>query len=220
MEINELKNWFNANKLSLNLKKTKLMSFGQQRNAIPVQITIDNITIERVNQNVFLGVIIDEKVSWKPHICYLRTKVAKCVGIMRRASHALNCNALLILYHSLVMSYLTYCIEVWGNCYKSHLMPLIVLQKRAIRIVHGAQYYDHTTPLFLQSSVLKLRDHIDYKTAQIMFKASKNSLSANIQHLFHDRDAHHTYNLRGSNKFYQTYSKIYLKIHVSFCTGC
>lgn len=107
------------------------MSFGQKRHDVPVQIIIDNVTIEKVKQNVFLGVVIDEKITWKPHISYLQTKVAKCVGIMRRASHALNHNALLILYNSFVMSYLSYCVEVWGNCYKTNLLPLIALQKKA-----------------------------------------------------------------------------------------
>ena len=114
-EMNKLKRWFNVNKLSLNLNKTKFMLFGKRKTDVAVQIRVDDITIERVQQNVFLGVVIDDKLSWKPHINYLRKKVAKCVGVMQRASHALNQNALLILYNSFVMSYLTYCIEIWGN---------------------------------------------------------------------------------------------------------
>ncbi|KAK7879295.1 hypothetical protein WMY93_033921, partial [Mugilogobius chulae] len=67
------------------------------------------------------------------HNNYLQTKVAKCVGLMKRSSNLLDQNALLLLYHSFVMSYLN-CAEVWGNCYKTHLLPLIRLQKKALRI--------------------------------------------------------------------------------------
>ena len=213
-EMNKLKNWFHINKLSLNLQKTKLMFFGQKRNTIPVQVIIDNISIERVHQNVFLGVVIDEKISWKPHISYLRTKVAKCVGIMKRASPALNHKALLILYRSLVMPYLNYCSEVWGNCSRTNLQPLVVLQKRAIRVVNGARYCDHTNPLFSKTFDLKLFDLVDFKTAQIMFRAFRNCLPENIQKLFQHRDQHHTHDLRGRNLLYQPKVRTTAK---SFC---
>lgn len=102
--ISKLKNCFNANK-SLNLKKTKYILFGNRKSNVPVQLTIDNIVIEKVQQNTFLGVVLDEKISWKPHISYLQSKVAKCVGVMKRASFVLNQNALGILFHSFVRSY-------------------------------------------------------------------------------------------------------------------
>lgn len=210
-EMNKLKRWFNVNKLSLNLKKTKFMLFGKKKTDCAVQIKVGDITIERVQQNVFLGVIIDDKLSWKPHINYLRTKIAKCVGVMQRASHALNQNALLILYNSFIMSYLNYCIEIWGNSFKSNLLPLMTLQKKAIRIVHKVKFREHTNPLFLESSNLKLCDLVTYKTAQIMFKASKKSLPTNIQNMFHERNMHHSYNLRGSNKLYQPKTRTTLK---------
>lgn len=209
--MNKLKRWFNVNKLSLNLIKTKFMLFGKRKTDVAVQIRVDDITVERVQQNVFLGVVIDDKLSWKPHINYLRKKVAKCVGVMQRASHALNQNALLKLYNSFVMSYLTYCIEIWGNSYRSNLLPLVTLQKKAIRIVHRVKFREHTNPLFLRSSNLKFQDLVRYKTAQIMFKASKKTLPTNIQNMFHDRNVHHSYNLRGSNRLYQPKTRTTLK---------
>lgn len=210
-EMYKLKKWFDANKLSLNLKKTKFMLFGNRKSNLPVEITINNTIIERVQQNMFLGVVIDEKLCWKPHISYIRTKVAKCIGMMKRCSYVLNQNALFILYHSFIMSYLSYGIEVWGSCYKTNLLPLVRLQKRAIRIAHKVKYDDHTNPLFLKSFNLKLHDLVDYKIAQIMYKASKKSLPGNIQNLFQDRDAHHKYKLRGTDKLYQPKVRTTLK---------
>lgn len=201
-EMNRLKNWFNKNKLSLNLKKTKLMLFGNKKADMPVQISIDNTIIERVKENLFLGIMIDEKISWKPHISYLRKKVAKCIGVMKRSCHVLNQSALLTLYHSLVMSHMSYCIEIWGNCYKTNLIPLVNLQKKAIRLVYKVHYNDHTNPLFLKSQSLKIMDLITFKTAQVMFNASKKCLPGNIQNVFKDRESHN-YNLRRINKLYQ-----------------
>ena len=202
VELDKLKIWFNTNKLSLNLNKTKIMLFSNRKCNIPVKIVIDDTLIEKVQQNTFLGIIIDDKISWKPHISYLRTKVAKCVGMMKRSCTLLNTNARLLLYHSFIMSYLYYCAEIWGNCYKTHLQPLITLQKKAIRIVSGVHYRHHSNPLFVELEELKLQDVINSKTAQIMFRASQYSLPPNIQNLFRDRDAHHSYTLRGiKNKY-------------------
>jgi len=154
VELIKLKTWFNINKLSLNLNKTKIMLFSNRKCNIPVKIVIDDTLIEKVQQNTFLGVIIDEKISWKPHISYLRKKVAKCVGMMKRVCNLLNTKARLVLYHSFVMPYLYYCVEIWGNCYKTHLQPLITLQKKAIRIVSGVHHRHHSNPWMW--SILKL----------------------------------------------------------------
>ncbi len=62
-ELSKLKVWFDRNKLSLNLNKTKMMLFGNYRINIQVQIQVDGVQIERVNENKFLGVIIDEKIN-------------------------------------------------------------------------------------------------------------------------------------------------------------
>lgn len=113
--------------------------------------------------------------------------------MMKRSCNLLNIKARLLLYHSFIMSYLYYCVEIWGNCYKTHLQPLITLQKKAIRIVSGVHYRHHSNPLFVKLDELKLHDVINFKTVQVMFRASQNSLPSNVQNLFRDRDAHHRY---------------------------
>ncbi len=101
-EMNKLKNWFDTNKLTLNLDKAKIMLFGRRKNNTDVKIIIDNVTISRVNQTTFLGVIIDEKICWKPHINNVCTKLAKSVGLMFRLEQWLYYQSLLILYYSFV----------------------------------------------------------------------------------------------------------------------
>lgn len=57
-EMNKVKLWFDRNKLSLNLNKTKCMVFGNCKNKIDIKLIIDHIEIERVHENKFLGVIL------------------------------------------------------------------------------------------------------------------------------------------------------------------
>ena len=119
--------------------------------------------------------------------------------MLGKTKHILDHKSLHILYCSLVLPYLNYCVEIWGNTYKTNLKPLCILQKKAIRIANKAGYLDHTNILFLQSHIMKLMDLVEYKTALIMYKARKNILPGNIQKMFNDREG--GYNLRREQNF-------------------
>lgn len=193
-EMSKLKVWFDYNKLSLNLSKTKFMLFGKCKRDIGIQISIDGVGIERVSEIKFLGVTIDEQINWKSHIKYLQSKVARSISVINKAKFFLDSNSLHMLYCSLVLPYLMYGVEVWGNNYKSSLSSLTVLQKRIIRIIHKVGYLDHTHSLFIQSKILKFPDLVLYQTLQLMYKAKSNKLPSNIQQLFKIEDGY--YDLR------------------------
>ena len=147
-----------------------------------------------------MGVLLDDKISWKPQISHVRNKIAKSVGVLRRSRHLLNYKSLLMLYYALVYPYLNFGLEVWGNTYKTNLRPLIILQKRAIRIVHNTKYLDPTNPLFVKSSALKLPDLIKFKT------------------LFSERAGCQRYELRGKQKlqeqgFRTTLKRMCISVH-------
>ena len=93
-------------------------------------LSIDGVNIERVHDFRFLGVILDEKFSWKNHVAHIKAKVAKSIFILNKVKYELDTNVLRMLYCTLVLPYLIYCLEVWGNSYKSNMTPLIMLQKK------------------------------------------------------------------------------------------
>ena len=71
-----------------------------------LKVCLCNNEINRVKEIVFLGVVIDEHLTWIPHISNVTRKISKAVGIMYKASFCLNKRALLTLYYSLVYPYL------------------------------------------------------------------------------------------------------------------
>ncbi len=71
--------------------------------------------IEKVSEIHFLGVIVDDKLTWKPHVAYIQNKMPKNISVLSKAKYVLDYKAMRILYCSLIMPYLSYCIEVWGN---------------------------------------------------------------------------------------------------------
>ena len=64
--------------------------------------------------------------------------------------------SLSFLHASLIEPHLTYCVEVWGNAYKSHLHPSYVNQKRVIRLVCKTGYLEHTVELLKSLYILLL----------------------------------------------------------------
>ena len=131
------------NKLHINFDKSCFMYFrksGQQslynEKKLP-PIMIGDKKNKPVSETKFLGVIIDEKLSWDAHIKSLSRKLASCVGSISRISKNIPENLMQDLYHTLFESYLSYCITVWGGISDAKLTKLSVLQKRVLRILFG-----------------------------------------------------------------------------------
>ena len=90
-EMCKLTQWCRANKLSINFKKPNFMVFRprQRRQTLDLSIQIDNNKIDCVKETVFLGVILDEHLSWKPHILSVSRKISKSIGIICKSSFCL-----------------------------------------------------------------------------------------------------------------------------------
>ena len=160
-ELIKINEWFSANKLSLNVGKTKFSLFHKsgKKYSIPSHLPtlkIKNHDVERVNTMKFLGVLLDDNLSWKEHIKYLENKIAKNIGLMYRAKPFLDKESLLALYYSYIHSYLNYANLAWGSTYLTNLKKLRSQQKHAIRIVHNKTKFEHTKELFKSASVLNL----------------------------------------------------------------
>ena len=208
-ELTLVQAWFHANRLSLNLDKTKFMISSNRQIDTNIQLSIGNVNIERVYEIKFLGVMVDSKLKWKAHIDLLRKKVSRSLAVLYKARPVLEQTMLRTLYCCFVLPYFNYCIEAWGSAAKDTLRPLVVLQKKAIRLVHKASFLEHTNPLFLESKALKLPDLYTFKVAQIMYRAKSHTLPGHIQNLFVDRDI--KYDLRGNRIFRKNYARTDLK---------
>ena len=104
-ELHKLSEWFACNKLSLNTDKTKYTFFHKLRQSdnIPLKLpklTINNIAIKRDYVTKFLGILIDENITWKPHIHYIENKISKNVGLLYKAKFSLNQKSLKSIYFS------------------------------------------------------------------------------------------------------------------------
>ena len=112
-ELKLVTEWFLANKLSLNPKKTKYVFIYKVTmcDFLPLQLPamiLSNVKIKRENSVKFLSVIIDENLTWKDHIEVVENKIAKNIGVFYRASHLLDFKNLLKIYFSFIHIYIIY----------------------------------------------------------------------------------------------------------------
>ena len=116
--------------------------------------------------------------------------------------HVLDCQALNVLYQSLVEPHMSYCCEIWGSMYQSRFKKIFMLQKKAMRIIYNLNNHDHTSVFFHSSNILKLHDLGTYKTMIILYKANNHPLNGRVQAFFKPTEAIHMYGTRQSKLFY------------------
>ena len=147
-ELKKLDDWFKCNKLFLNFNKTKYIIFRSKNKKIPHDIDpilINNVIIERTETINFLGIIIHESFDWKYHIMKISSKLSRSIGVLHKLKTFLPLKILIYIYNAIILPHLNYGNEIWGNSYKIHTNKILLLQKRAIRIISNShQYVSHS----------------------------------------------------------------------------
>ena len=128
-ELNEIYEWFNANKHSLKADKTNSLFHKPSKTddlplLLPRLLRNDN-EVERVGSIKFLGVLLDEHLSWTEHIRYIKHKVVKSFGLLYRAEPFLGKHSLLTLYYSYIHTYLNYANLSWAGTNRTNLKKLL-----------------------------------------------------------------------------------------------
>ena len=145
-------------------------------------MTIHHV-INNCEQGSFLGIRIDSKLNYKSHIDEVATKISKSIGILYKLSKCQASKTVLKqIYHSIVHSHLSYNIICYGGTYNNHLDRLLLLQKRAIRIITKSPYLAHTDPLFFSNKVLKIHDIYKLQVGLYMYDNWESELYDRSHH--------------------------------------
>jgi len=202
-EIEHIVEWLHCNKLSLNVDKTHTMLFTNNKKMYGRRnnVCIEGVMIETVSQTKFLGVIIDNKLSWKEHISYISNKISKGIGVIRKVKDLLNKDTLRTLYYTFIYPYLTYCNLIWGRAANVHLSRLFLLQKRIIRVICKTHFFAHSKPLFIECKVLDIYQINKYITGIFMFKYDKGLLPNIFDSMFSRQTDLHSYCTRHNKLF-------------------
>ena len=175
IEANKVIEWFSANKLLINLTKTHTMLFSNKRGNPKLKINVQNIDLDEKEVVSFLGLEIDKKLTWKDHIQHICNKISKSIAILRLLKYSFPKHILKMIYMSLIYSYINYCNVIWGSAYECHLNPLIVLQKKAIRIINNSSYRDESLPIFYNLKLLPIPQIFKLNCLTFIFKCLINN---------------------------------------------
>ena len=138
--------YMKCNLLHINAKKCCYMYFNPnkrenessvERELEKFNIAIENSVITRAKATKFLGVLIDDKLTWKPHIEALNRKLKSAYGRIYRIIKCLPEKFHKQIYHTLFESHLTFAISVWGGVSQNTIEPLFITQKKCIRMMFG-----------------------------------------------------------------------------------
>ena len=157
------------------------MIFRKSRCKITLNdLIVDNVKIENTSHTKFIGIVVDQHLKFGEHIKYLKGKISRSIGVLYKAKKYLKETSLLTIYNAFINPYFMYCITVWGNTYQTLLDPLLKLQKRSVRLVIGADRYDHTFPIFQKLNILNLRNMYLYSVLIFLYKYDQQILSESL----------------------------------------
>ena len=152
-ELQNINEWFISNKLSLNVKKTQFSIFhkASRRDDSPLEFSklfINKKTIKRQSSIKFLGILLNEYLSWKEHLKLTENKIVKNIGLIYKAKPYLNKDSLLALYFSCIHFFMNYANLVWRSTNRTYLRVIKSQEKHALRLIHNKNRFDHSKEPF------------------------------------------------------------------------
>ena len=174
--------WLKCNKLNLNTVKTEFMVFGTHNMlnqldkspvTTPYTLCFYNFEIKRVKHTKYLGLIVEDTLTWDKHIEYISKKIN------------LSRSSLITLYKTLIEPYFRDCNIVQGQCNETLKDKLQILQNKAVRTIAGQSYeYTNHNKFLKEFGWLIVRNLIKLDMGVFMYKAQNGMAPEEFNQLF------------------------------------
>ena len=164
-ELKHISDFFKANQLKLNAKKTKMVIFRKTKlppNHQEMNVYLEGVKLDKDESAEFLGITIDSTLTWDKHCSNVANKISRHNGMLNRVKHMLPPCSLRLLYHSFIQPHIQYALPAWGGCSAQNKKRIVSIQKRAIRTITKSYINAHTEPRMKKLGLLKFDDL--YKT--------------------------------------------------------
>ena len=162
--------WLMSNKIAINADKTKYVTFAYKQKPKLELLRIGDIKIKETDHIKFLGIYLDSNFKFKFHVKYITNKVARSIGILNKFKYFLPTLVMRTLYITFIQPYLSYGVQSWFSTFSNNTNSIVMLQKRAIRIVTNSEYLAHTACLFKSLNILNLNDVYKLHVLVYMYK--------------------------------------------------
>ena len=168
-DLRVLVSWLNANKISLNASKTEFIIFRSNRRCLDTipKIEISGKRLSPSKTIKYLGIYLDEHLSWKQHVAVVSAKLRRANGAISKLRHYLPLPNLINVYHAIFSSHIRYACQTWGLCDNTVTHRIQVLQNTAIRLMTFQDPRASVTATYSELKILKFFDLVE--SLNIMF---------------------------------------------------
>ena len=147
-DVTNVIDWFQNNMLTVNINQSCTLTVGTARRLAnydtDLNITIGDTNLLNVSNMKYLGVTIDNNLSWNDHISNICKNISPKIELLRKIRYKLPKQQLCTKYNYIIQPHFDYCISVWGYTNLKNLTLLQRLQNRAARIITGISDWDHS----------------------------------------------------------------------------
>ena len=201
-ELRKVRGWLEANRLALNIDKTNFVIFHSQKRKLceHIVVKIGNKKIKEESHVRFLGVLLDSPLSWEYQLIELSKKLARTTGMFYKIRHYAPKDTLVLLYHSIFASFLTYGVSVWGLTHPTLLDPISVLQKKILRVITFSDINAPSTPIFDSLKILKFNDIIPFQIVSFVYECVHSIAPTYFSGYFTKIENIHSIGTRQSNR--------------------
>ena len=194
--------WFKANKLTANSKKASnflLSHCTSNSSTANFNIQMGAVQLKRVESVKYLGVILDDRVTWSDQIDYLSKRLSCSAGIFSKLRYYIDTKTMIEMYHALFNSKVLYGILCWGATSTTNINKLQVLQNKALRNMNKAPRYYRLDNFYLNHRILKVQELYQLEIAKFMHSHSHGNLPACFTSFFVESRFLHNYTTRFSS---------------------
>ena len=178
MDMQNISDWFKANKLTLNISKSVYMIFSR-KNHTDIDLKLGDNKLPKVTTTKFLGMWIDQNLNWNEHLSKLKTKVKRNLTLLKIGQRYLNTHTKKMLYYAQIYSHLSYGLILWGNMVSNtQLTSIQKLQNQARPNQHN------TETSYKTLGIMKLHEAIKMENCKMMHKLEHNNLPGKLPLLF------------------------------------
>ena len=157
--INNVASWTSSHGFKISATKTVAITFTKKRRVPNITLVLDNHPIKFVNHTKFLGLFLDQRMTWRYHINYLRNKCSKALALLKKLSHTKwgsDRATLLYLHKTLVLSVLDYGCHLYASASKSVLRTLDPIHNAGLRMATGAFKSSPVASLYVETGICPL----------------------------------------------------------------
>jgi hypothetical protein len=197
-DLEILYNWINFSKLALNINKTKFMIITHKK-----KIDYDNVIIkigenivERVHEIKYLGIIIDDKLTFNSHMKYIQRKLYYKLAMMRRISGKLNAHTKIMLYNSLVAPHFDYCSSILFCLPQSKINELQKIQNKFMRNILKVNKYARIKFMLDALKFQSVNQRLAFNSLKLLYKIENGMAPNYLKKLMKKNKSKYTYNLR------------------------